>query len=147
MEKNLNIPAISVLMPVYNAEKYLCEAIDSILQQTFTDFEFLIIDDGSTDKSVDIIRSYSDKRIVLTTKPCNTGLIDTLNMGIQLARGKYIARMDADDISVAGRLKSQYQYMENNPDVLVVGSLYQCIGTDIVYDMPISCSQVKVYSM
>jgi glycosyltransferase involved in cell wall biosynthesis len=98
---------ISVLMPVYNAEKYLKESICSILNQTYGDFEFLIINDGSTDKSEEIILSFKDERIVYHKNESNIKLIATLNKGIALARGKYIARMDADDISLPDRLLHQ----------------------------------------
>ncbi len=111
-------PKVSVLMSVYNGEKYLRESIDSILNQTFTDFEFLITDDGSTDSSRDIIESYNDSRIVLYNNEENMGLTKSLNIGIHRARGEYIARQDADDVSHPDRLKMQYEYMEtNNCDV------------------------------
>lgn len=110
-------PKITVLMPVYNGEKFLRDAIESILNQTFQDFEFLIIDDGSTDASVDIIKSYDDPRIRLITNGKNLNLINTLNKGIDLAHGKYIARMDCDDISFPKRLEIQYEFMESHPEV------------------------------
>ena len=94
---------ISVLMPVYNVEKYLQEAIESILNQTYSNFEFLIINDGSSDKSGEIINSYNDSRIVYLQNNKNKGLVYTLNYGISLAKGEYIARMDGDDISLPDR--------------------------------------------
>lgn len=109
-------------MSVYNGEKYLTEAIDSILQQTFTDFEFLIINDASEDNSVNIITSYKDHRIKLVHNQENLGLAKSLNKGIKLSQGKYIARMDADDISLPERLKIQYTFMEENPNIGVCGS-------------------------
>lgn len=105
---------VSVIMPVYNAEKYLSEAIDSILNQTFTDFEFLIINDGSTDSSLEIINRYSDQRIVLINNDGNIGLTKSLNKGIENAKGQYIARMDADDISFKDRLERQVSVMDDN---------------------------------
>ncbi len=93
------MPKITVLMPVYNGEKYLRESVDSILNQTFTDFELLIINDGSTDSSMEILNSYSDSRIRIVTNEVNLRLIKTLNKGIDLATGEYIARMDCDDIA------------------------------------------------
>ncbi|HEY2580492.1 MAG TPA: glycosyltransferase [Mucilaginibacter sp.] len=114
--------ALTVLMPVYNAERFLESAIDSILNQTFTDFEFLIIDDGSTDKSVNIIRSYTDKRIRFYQNEENLGISATLNKGIQLATTELIARMDSDDISYHERLQKQYDFITANPD----GGLYSC---------------------
>jgi glycosyltransferase involved in cell wall biosynthesis len=103
----MNNPAISVLMPVYNAERFLRDAIESILNQTYSDFEFIIINDGSTDTSEEIILSYNDTRIVYVKNGTNLKLIKTLNKGINLAKGKYIARMDADDISLPSRFEEQ----------------------------------------
>ncbi|WP_152184252.1 glycosyltransferase family 2 protein [Sulfurimonas indica] len=106
---------ISVVMPVYNAEKYLDEAIQSILNQTYKNFEFIIINDGSTDKSLKIIESYAkeDSRIILVSRE-NRGLVYSLNEGIEKAKGKYIARMDADDISLSHRFEEQIVLMESN---------------------------------
>ncbi|MCP8319033.1 MAG: glycosyltransferase, partial [Candidatus Methylarchaceae archaeon HK01B] len=115
-------PKITILMSVYNGEKYLREAIDSILNQTFKDFEFLIINDGSTDRTVEILRSYHDSRIKIITNEKNMGLTKSLNKGLKIARSEYVARMDADDISYPRRLEVQYEYMKKNPDVGIVGS-------------------------
>ena len=115
-------------MPVYNGATYLNEAIDSILNQTFSDFEFLIIDDGSTDQSIDQIMSYGDPRIQLIVNKNNVGQSGTLNKGLSLARGEYIARMDQDDISMPERLKKQLDFMENNTDIDVCGSWVQLMG-------------------
>jgi len=108
-----NNPMISVVMPVYNGGKYLDEAIQSILNQTYANFEFIIINDGSTDKSLEIIEKYKkqDERIILISRE-NRGLIASLNEGIDKARGKYIARMDADDISLPERFERQIGLME-----------------------------------
>ena len=100
-------------MPVYNGSLFMKDAIKSILCQTFTDFEFIIIDDGSTDNSFELANSYSDSRIVLYKNNFNIGLINTLNKGIDLSKGKYIIRMDADDISHSNRLLHQFYFMEN----------------------------------
>ena len=117
--KNTVGKTITVCLPVYNASKYLRECIDSILKQTFSDFELLIIDDGSADDCVEIIDSYDDSRIRLIKKEhC---YIDTINMLIDEATGKYIARMDADDIMVKDRLQIQYDYMESHPEVDILG--------------------------
>jgi glycosyltransferase involved in cell wall biosynthesis len=118
-------PSISVLMPVYNAEKYLNEAIDSILNQTFADFEFLIINDGSTDRSEEIILSYQDPRIRYEKNERNLKLIATLNKGIELCKGKYIVRMDADDISALERIEEQVDFMEEHPDVGLCGTWFE----------------------
>lgn len=115
-------PEITVFMPVYNAEKYLKEAIDSILNQTFENFELLIINDGSTDDSARIVEEYNDSRIRLIHNEGNKGLPYTRNRGLELACGKYLAIMDADDVSVPDRLQIQYDTMEANPDLTVVAS-------------------------
>ena len=115
-------PKVSVIMPVYNAGEYLMEAIESILNQTFTDFEFIIIDDGSTDNSLNIINTYNDPRIILVRNETNLKLIASLNKGIKLANGKYIARMDADDISLPERLAKQVEFMDQHHNIAVCGT-------------------------
>ena len=116
------VPPISVVMPVYNCERYVAEAVESILAQTFTDFEFLIIDDGSTDRSLAILKRYAgrDPRIRLVSRP-NTGLVGALNEGLGLARGELIARMDADDVALPERFEIQVAYLRAHPDVVCVG--------------------------
>lgn len=114
-------PLVSVVMSVYNGEKYLREAIDSILNQTFTDFEFIIINDGSTDDTLKIIKSYKDPRIVLISRK-NLGLVASLNEGIKKAKGKYIARQDADDVSHERRLGQQVDVMHRDPNNLICGT-------------------------
>lgn len=115
-------PMVTVLMPVYNGERYLRESIESILNQTFKDFEFLIINDGSSDGSRDIIKSYNDERIRFVENERNLKLIETLNRGLDLARGKFIARMDCDDISLPDRLMEQVRFMEENPGIGACGT-------------------------
>ena len=116
------IPAISVVMSVYNGEKYLREAVNSILAQSFTNFEFIIVDDGSADNTAAILDSYTDVRIIRKKNEQNTGLAFSLNKAISTARGDFIARMDADDFSMPGRLEMQFNYLTQNPQVAVVGS-------------------------
>ncbi len=111
----MNAPLLTVLMPVYNAEKYLQESIQSILRQSFHRFEFLIIDDASTDSSVAMIESFTDSRIRLVKNETNRGISETLNLGIELATTELIARMDADDISYPERLEKQYAFFRNHP--------------------------------
>lgn len=118
----MSTPLITVLMPVYNAERFLKQAVQSILAQTFTDFELLIINDGSTDASVSIIESFTDKRIRLVHNEKNSGVIDTLNKGLALATGKYIARMDADDYCLPTRFEKQIRYLERNTDVAILAT-------------------------
>jgi glycosyltransferase involved in cell wall biosynthesis len=114
-------------MPVFNAEKYLREAITSILHQTFADFELIIINDGSTDGSKGIIQSFSDSRIRYVENETNLGVVKTANKGIDWCRGKYVVRMDADDISLPDRLEKQYRFMEEHPDTGVCSSWAQVI--------------------
>ncbi len=114
-------------MPVYNGEYYLREAIESILNQTFTDFEVLIINDGSTDNTQKIVDSYSDPRIVRIKNEKNIGITISLNRGLAAARGKFIARMDADDISLPNRLEKQVSFLEKNKEVGVLSSSVQII--------------------
>jgi len=129
MQNTSNIGiAISVVMPVYNGEKYLSEAIESVLNQTFGDFEFIIINDGSTDRTEDIILSYADPRIVYVKNEENLQIARTLNKGIILVKGKYIARMDADDISLPERFGKQIAFMEANRDVDICGAWIQFFG-------------------
>lgn len=122
------MPKISVIMPVYNGEAYLREAIDSILGQTYTDFEFIIIDDGSTDSSPEIVRSYEDSRIRFYQNEHNMGVAATLNRGLDLATGEYIARMDADDISLPERFAKQAAYMDTHQNIAVCGCGIRLIG-------------------
>ena len=124
----MTIPKITVLMSVYNNESFINEAIDSILNQTVSDFQLLIIDDGSTDKSVSLIKQYDDARINLVEKDNNTGLIDCLNLGLSLANGEYIARMDSDDISTSDRFQKQLDILENNPEIDICGCWLQEFG-------------------
>lgn len=114
-------------MPVHNGERYLREAIDSMLLQTFRDFEFLIIDDGSSDRSVEIIESYRDPRIVLKRFPTNRGTVHALNAGLLAAAGEYIVRMDCDDISLPQRLETQVRFMDSHPDTGVSGTAMRLI--------------------
>ncbi|MFQ5824314.1 MAG: glycosyltransferase family 2 protein [bacterium] len=116
------MPKVSVLLPVYNEEKWIASAIRSILNQTFNDFEFLIINDGSQDKTESIIRSFSDRRIRLINNDKNLGVVKSSNKGIFSADGEYIARVDADDISLPSRLEKQVQFMEQHPEVAVLGT-------------------------
>ena len=138
------IPKISVLMPVYNCELYIKEAIDSILNQTFADFEFLIIDDASSDDTIEIIKSYKDSRIKLIEKAENSGISNSLNLGLSIAKGKYIARMDGDDISLSERFAKQVAFLDANPDVVLCGSALKVIGTDKIICYPEHHDSIKL---
>ena len=118
---------VTVMMSVYNGDKYLREAVDSILSQTFADFELLVIDDASTDSSPQILESYSDARIRVVRNEFNLGLTKSLNKGLALAEGAYIARMDADDISLPQRLERQVDYLNAHPECGMVACLYETI--------------------
>lgn len=125
------MPQVSVVMPVYNAEAYLKEAIESILHQTFKDFELLVFNDGSTDASASIVQSYGDSRIRFFDRSVNVGYVHLLNEGIALAQGKYIARMDADDVSYPERLQQQVAFMESHSEVVLCGTRYIHIGKTV----------------
>jgi glycosyltransferase involved in cell wall biosynthesis len=115
-------PLISILLPVYNAEKYLKESIESILHQTYKNLELIIINDGSIDDSKNIIKSYNDQRIIYIENKNNKGLIHSLNEGIEISKGEYIARMDSDDISFPERIEYQLQFLIENPTIGIVGT-------------------------
>jgi glycosyltransferase involved in cell wall biosynthesis len=121
-------PAISVLMPVYNAGRYLSVAVESILRQSYGDFEFIIINDGSDDGSLEILNRYadSDARILLVSRE-NKGLVKSLNEGLSIARAPFIARMDADDISLPNRFEKQVAFLETNPQTVCVGGAFRMI--------------------
>lgn len=124
----MQTPLISVIMGCYNDSKYISEAIDSVLGQTIRDFEFIIIDDCSTDNTVEIIRTYHDSRIKLIQNSENKGLGYNLNIGVKMSKGKYIARMDADDIAMPKRFEKQVSYLENHPEVICLGTSARKIG-------------------
>ncbi|MEK7069690.1 MAG: glycosyltransferase, partial [Patescibacteria group bacterium] len=140
-------PLVTVLMPVYNGEKYLKKAIESILSQNFKEFEFLIIDDGSTDKSAEIIKSFNDARIRMESNGANLGLIKTLNKGFGMSKGKYIARMDCDDISLPNRLSTQVSFMEKHPEIGVCGSWVKIIGlkNEFINKYPQNNEEARAY--
>lgn len=126
----MSAPAISVVLPAYNCDQFIQQAINSILDQQFTDYELIIINDGSTDLTHNLIRLYRDERIVYINNTTNQGLIACLNQAINQARGKYTARMDADDICSPDRLGAQYFYMEAHPHIAVVASFINFINQD-----------------
>ena len=125
---NQSQPLISIVLPVYNVERYITEAMDSVLKQTVQDFEILVIDDCSTDNTIKIVEAYKDNRIKITKKEKNRGLIDSLNIGFGLAKGKYIARMDGDDINELGRLEKQLHILETYPEIIACGSWIKYFG-------------------
>lgn len=139
-----NSPMISVLLPVYNCGSYIFEAVQSILNQTYHNFELLIIDDCSTDDTLQIVRSFDDARIQLITKEKNSGYTNSLNLALGLAKGKYIARMDGDDIARHDRFEKQLSFLENNIDYIVCGSNYKIIGSNQEIQLPEHYEQIKM---
>jgi glycosyltransferase involved in cell wall biosynthesis len=121
-------PLVSILMPVYNAAAYIATSLSSILTQDYTEIEVIIVDDGSTDQSIDIVQSFFDSRIIIVKKPENLGLAASLNKAIGVSSGIFLARMDADDISHPSRISRQVNFMLKNPDVDVLGTSMQYFG-------------------
>jgi glycosyltransferase involved in cell wall biosynthesis len=138
-------PLVSVILPVYNAETYIAEAIESILTQSYKNLELILINDGSTDRSLDIMQSYADIRIQIISRE-NRGLVASLNEGIMKAKGKYIARMDADDISLPKRFEEQVAFLEMYPEVGLCGTAVIIFGDKIkgkIWRLPQSDNRIK----
>ncbi|MEI7831094.1 MAG: glycosyltransferase [Prolixibacteraceae bacterium] len=141
-------PRLSVLMPVYNAERYLEESIRSILNQTFSDFELLIGDDGCTDRSIQIINTFKDDRIVVIRNEKNLGIANTLNKLIDAARGEYIARHDSDDIAQEKRFEKQIGFLATHPEIGVCGTNFTCFGSKIKrMFMPPGDDEIRTYML
>ncbi|OWP61512.1 hypothetical protein CDA63_19040 [Hymenobacter amundsenii] len=138
-------PLVSVILPIYNAGEYLQPAIDSILAQTFRDFELILIDDCSQDGSLAIARNYeSDPRVLVLANAQNRGRSFADNLGSEYARGRYIAKMDADDIALPHRLQTQFDFLERNPTVGLTSSFLKCFGeSNIIYKYPLSADAVR----
>ncbi|MDA7926715.1 glycosyltransferase [Verrucomicrobiales bacterium] len=138
---------LSVILPAYNAERHLAEAVRSVLAQSFSDFELIVINDGSSDRTADIIREIDDSRIRLIQHDQNSGLIAVLNEGISLAKGRFIARMDADDICEISRFEEQLAYFEANPNVGVLGTAIKIIDDEgrggKVFEMPLLPEEIE----
>ena len=131
-------------MPVYNCEEFIEGALKSILDQSFTDFEIIIIDDCSTDATCDIIDTYKEPSIRLIKKPEHKGLIHSLNIGIKLSNGKYIARMDGDDISHPDRFEKQVNFLNINKEVVLCGTWYQLLSTKQIIRNPETHEDIKI---
>jgi glycosyltransferase involved in cell wall biosynthesis len=125
-----NSPLISVIMPCHNAHKFIVEAMESILVQDFTEFELLVINDGSQDETAGLIPSFDDARIRYFEFDKRRGNCASKNFGIDQAIGKYIAFADADDISLPDRLSTQYNFLENHPDTYCIGSTYELLDAE-----------------
>ena len=135
---------ISIILPVYNGEKYIGESVSSILNQSFKNFELLVLNDGSIDGSRDIIKGFNDPRIQLVDNEENLGLTKTLNKGLKLCSGEYVARMDADDICLPNRLQVQFDFLEKNSEVDVVGSNFRILGTKTTSAYPDEDNKIKL---
>jgi glycosyltransferase involved in cell wall biosynthesis len=129
-------PLVTVLLPVYNGEPFLGEAIDSIIHQTFTAWRLLILNDASTDRSLALAQSYTDSRIIIVNNPANLGLTATLNKGIDLTHTRYLARMDADDRCLPERFAKQVAYMEEHPEVGVCGTWLEYLESGLIIRRP-----------
>lgn len=138
------LPVISVLMPVYNCEEFIEASIKSILNQSFSNFEFIIIDDASNDNTLKIIKELNDPRIRLVEKTKNSGYSNSLNIGLKLAKGEFIARMDGDDISILNRFEKQLAFMKTHPEVIVCGTGYSVIGNEQIKLNPEMHEQIKL---
>lgn len=137
------MPKVSVIMPAYNAERYIKEAMDSILGQTFGDFELIVLNDCSRDTTEQIILSYRDPRVVYVKNEKNLGVAGTLNRGLEYATGVYIARMDSDDIAMPDRLERQVAFLDANPEVIACGSNALLFGqTEGKTDMPLDHNSI-----
>jgi len=139
----LNQPLITVLIPTYNCEDYIHDALKSILDQTYTNFECIIIDDCSKDNTVEIIKAFNDDRINLIVKPKNSGYTNSLNYGLTIAKGKYIARMDGDDISLPNRFEKQIEVMEADSSIVVCGSIFKILDTETIIQAPQHHNEIK----
>jgi glycosyltransferase involved in cell wall biosynthesis len=134
-------------MPVYNCQQYVAEAVESILHQRFTDFELIIIDDVSTDKTFEIISAIHDPRVKLIRKERNTGYTESLNYGLSLATGELIARMDGDDISMKERFTKQVNFLDQNPEVIACGTWFMLMNDKRVINHPFNPEHLKVTLM
>ncbi len=139
------MPKVSVIMSTYNDSEYIRNSIESILNQTYKDFEFIIIDDASTDDTVAIIKGYDDKRIKLIVNEQNQGLTKNLNKALKIVTGQYVARMDGDDISYLNRLEKQVEYMDRHSDVYLLGTAIRNIGaSDLYWKLPDDSEELKI---
>ena len=123
-------PRVSVVMAVHDGERYVAAAVDSVLAQRFRDLELIVVDDGSTDRTVEIVRARADPRIRIVSNERNLGLARSLNIGVAEARGEFVARLDADDVATPERLTRQVAFMDANEDVALVGSWYHEMAAD-----------------
>jgi glycosyltransferase involved in cell wall biosynthesis len=140
-------PIVSVIMPVFNRVKYIADAVNSILKQSFTNFEFIIVDDGSTDSTFEILETFNDNRIKLIRKSDNNGNYSARNEGMELGTGKYICVMDSDDIALPNRIQTQFEFMEANQKIGLCGSFVRVIDSDEIITAPEDHEEIKVWSL
>jgi len=141
------MPLVSVLMTAFNAQEFINEAIESIINQSFTDFEFIIVDDASTDSTPQILKKFQliDSRIKVQTNPNNLHIAASANIGLSYCKGKYIARMDSDDISLPERIEKQFQYLEKHPECIVCGSYVEFFGSkNSIWKMSTDSEEIKM---
>jgi glycosyltransferase involved in cell wall biosynthesis len=138
------LPRVTVLMPVYNVSAYVSEAVESVLNQTYTDFELIIIDDGSTDDTLQKVNAFHDQRIRVVRHERNIGYVHALNQGIRMAQGEFIARMDGDDICLPERFARQVEYLDRHFDVGVCGANVQLLNTGEVWAYSRDHHELKV---
>lgn len=138
------MPKISVILPVYNCEQFIYEAVNSVLLQTYEDFELLIIDDCSTDNTLKIVEKFKDSRILIIQKEKNTGYTDSLNYGVTIANGEYIARMDGDDICLPERFEKQVTFLDNNSNIALCGTAIKIIGEDRIIRHPLKHEDIAI---
>lgn len=131
-------------MPVFNCAGFIADAVTSILDQTYADFEFMIIDDCSTDDTCAIVERYDDKRITLIKKETHSGLINSLNLGLSMAKGEYIARMDGDDISYKTRFEKQVAFLNQNQNIALCGTWYRFMHSPDILEYPVSNGDIKI---
>ena len=143
-EQHLQIP-VSVILPVYNGGEYLHAAIESILSQTFSFFELIIVNDASKDNSAETIDAFKDGRIKVYHSPTNLGLVGALNKAIELSSGHYLMRMDQDDLSNPDRLKRQYEFLQHHPEYSMVGTRISIMGTQEIKHAPLTDEDIKAF--
>jgi glycosyltransferase involved in cell wall biosynthesis len=144
LDKNIKNPLVSVIMPVYNCVHFVGDAIDSIISQTFNNFELIIIDDCSTDGTFGVISSYVHPQIKIIKKVANTGLVTSLNLGIEKAAGEFIARMDGDDVCHPDRLRQQVNLLTADSEIVLCGTWYQLLNTNQIVKHPLSHEEIKL---
>ncbi len=139
-----NTPLVSVIIPVYNRENFIAASIQSILDQTYQHFEIIIVDDASSDKTINRVNNFKDKRINLMEQSINKGVSATFNFGAKKAKGRYIARLDSDDVANPNRIEKQVNYLQNNPEIAICGSWLQYLNSDLLLKFPSLFNEIVI---